>query len=166
MVQLSYSKIRDVESPRYANDGDAGLDFYVPKYSYELMREIQALSNHPQSDMLDIIIPANSDIKIPSGIKVNIPKHHYLQVGNKSGIATKKYLTKTAEIVDSTFQGEIIFCLYNRSESAVHIPYGTKIMQLILLELPQVELKECHIDDLYDSKSSRGEGGFGSTGIH
>ena len=31
MVQLEFTKIRDVKSPNRANDGDAGLDFYIPK---------------------------------------------------------------------------------------------------------------------------------------
>jgi dUTP pyrophosphatase len=145
---VKISKIRDVKTPTRANSTDAGIDFFIPN-DYEGKTEL---------------FPGESCF-IPSGIKVNVPKGYALIAFNKSGVATKKGLHVGACVVDCGYQGELHINLTNVSAEDQKIDAGDKIVQFVLLPLgdPVVELVE--ENNLYESKSSRGEGGFGSSGI-
>jgi len=144
---MKISKIRDVKTPTRANSTDAGIDFFIPN-DYEGETEI---------------FPGRSCL-IPSGIKVNVPAGHALVAFNKSGVAVKKNFHVGACVVDCGYQGEVHINLTNVGESPQYIKPGDKIVQFILLPLgePSVELVDSN--NLYESESSRGEGGFGSSG--
>jgi dUTP pyrophosphatase len=65
--------------------------------------------------------------------------------------------------IDAGFEGEIEVILYNQSQDYIEIKFGQKIAQAVLCPVVQgelVELKGC-----WASQSSRGAGGFGSTGL-
>ena len=144
---MKITKIRDVKTPIRANSTDAGIDFFIPN-TYNDKQEL---------------FPGESCL-IPSGIKVNVPKGYALIAFNKSGVATKKGLHVGACVVDHGYQGEVHINLTNVSAEDQSIHPGDKIVQFVLLPLgnPVVELVE--ENNLYESKSSRGEGGFGSSG--
>ena len=144
---MKISKIRDVKTPTRANSTDAGIDFFIPN-DYEGKTEI---------------FPGRSCL-IPSGIKVNVPAGHALVAFNKSGVAVKKNFHVGACVVDCGYQGEVHINLTNVGESPQYIKPGDKIVQFVLLPLgePSVELVDSN--NLYESESSRGEGGFGSSG--
>ena len=74
----------------------------------------------------------------------------------KSGIKT------LGGVFDAGYRGEYNANIINLSENVFKITKGQKIAQLVILpvQLPEIEI----VDDLSDS--SRGEGGFGSTGTH
>ena len=82
-------------------------------------------------------------------------------VFNKSGRATKLKLDKGAEVIDSTYRGEIHVHLFNHSDKPVFIPKREKIAQLILMPIWDGNPEEAN--EL--SSTSRGSGGFGSTGL-
>jgi len=144
---MKISKIRDVKTPTRANPTDAGIDFFIPN-DYEGKTEL---------------FPGESCF-IPSGVKVNCPEGFALVAFNKSGVAVKKGLHVGACVVDHGYQGEIHINLTNVSAEDQSIAAGDKIVQFVLLPLgdPSVELVE--ENNLYESVSSRGEGGFGSSG--
>ena len=144
---MKITKIKDVKTPTRANATDAGIDFFIPN-DYEGKTEL---------------FPGESCF-IPSGIKVNVPEGYALIAFNKSGVATKKGLHVGACVVDCGYQGELHINLTNVSAEDQTIAAGDKIVQFVLLPLgdPAIELVE--ENNLYESVSTRGEGGFGSSG--
>jgi dUTP pyrophosphatase len=148
MDVLKFSKVRDVKSPARSHES-AGIDFYIPND----WNEGKPLFLHQHQDAL-----------IPSGIKVNVPKGFALVAFNKSGVATKLRLVAGACVVDFGYEGEIHLHLINTSSYTVALEPGMKILQFVLLPIGMHTPTEVQLDELYPQKSSRGEGGFGSTG--
>jgi dUTP pyrophosphatase len=87
-----------------------------------------------------------------------------LQVMNKSGIATKKQLVVGACVVDSGYSGEVFVNLHNIGNKEVYIHPGQKIAQAVLLPVLTPAIEEVPTDQVYDDETTRGDGGFGSTG--
>lgn len=140
-------KIRDVKTPSRGTTKSAGIDFFVPN-------DFPITTIWPQSDIL-----------IPSGIKVQVPKNKALIAFNKSGVATKMGLTIGACVIDEDYQGEIHLHLINASAFNVTIQPGDKIAQFILLDMDYDGVEEVYtLGQLFTEESERGEGGFGSTG--
>ena len=143
---MRYEKIKEVKSPNRGTSESAGIDFYIP-----VGEDISIL---PQDKAL-----------IPSGIKMDIPKGTMFQVMNKSGIAVKKGLIVGACVVDSDYQGEIMFNVWNVSNKAVSLQSGTKIVQMVLVPILFPKLEEISpYEELFTNDTDRGQGGFGSTG--
>jgi dUTP pyrophosphatase len=95
-----------------------------------------------------------------TGLAVAIPEGYYGRIAPRSGLAVKQGLDVLAGVIDSDYRGEIGCLLYNTSDETIHLPAQSKICQLIIekIELPTAVWS----DDLTDT--SRGSGGFGSTG--
>jgi dUTP pyrophosphatase len=147
---MKFIKIRDVKSPSRGTDKSAGIDFYVP------------------NDQETIVLKSNDSVLFPTGIKMNIPQDHVLIAFNKSGVATKRNLTVGASVVDEDYQGEIHIHLTNVGEETQVIKAGEKIIQFLLMPIVYEGLHEVMSEDeLWEGEvTERGEGGFGSTGIH
>ena len=81
----------------------------------------------------------------------------------RSGLATKQGITliNSIGLVDSDYRGEIIVPLVNHGQFPVHIKDGDRIAQLVVLGITRADFEE--VAEL--SGTSRGEGGFGSTGV-
>lgn len=187
MVQLEFTKIREVKSPNRANDGDAGLDFYIPKLTADdllkvgekhekdftgINRKMLGIGNIDFKGIdnpgLCVVINPGGRILIPSGIKVLInPKESMLMAANKSGVATKDGLTYTAEIVDSPYTGELHIGIQNASTEPVHVPLreDKKIMQFvhvpIILSTP-TEITNEEYEEKAKNWGTRGDKGFGA----
>ena len=130
----------NAKMPTRAHDGDAGCDVYSP---------------------IDISIEARQDILIPLGWKCSFPKGHVMIIKEKSGVATKLKLDVGACVVDSSYRGIVHVHLFNNSNELVTISKGQKIAQFILIECWDGQPED--VKEL-DEDTSRGEGGFGSTG--
>jgi dUTP pyrophosphatase len=81
----------------------------------------------------------------------------------RSGLATKQGITliNSIGLVDSDYRGEIIVPLVNHGQFPVHIKDGDRIAQLVVIGITRADFEE--VAEL--SGTSRGEGGFGSTGV-
>lgn len=125
--------------PMYACPGDAGMDLF---------------SNE------DVFILPGKRVLISTGICVEFPEEFVALIWDKSGIALKKGLTKIAGVIDSSYRGEWKIALFNLGSEKIQINKGDKIAQVLFqrIEKAQVEIVESL------SETSRGEGGFGSTG--
>jgi dUTP pyrophosphatase len=127
--------------PERAYSGDAGLDLSSCE-RVELAPGARAL--------------------FPTGLAVAIPEGHAGYVQPRSGLASKHGISivNTPGLVDSGYRGELLVNLVNtdRHETFVVEP-GMRIAQLVILELPEVELIE--VDEL--PASERGVRGFGSS---
>jgi dUTP pyrophosphatase len=132
---------RELQLPVYAKPGDAGLD----------LRASEAASIAPGERRL-----------VPTGLAVAIPEGHAGLVLPRSGLAMQKGLTvlNAPGLIDSGYRGELKVLLINHGAETAAIERGERIAQLVIQTVAQVRLVEVeHLPD-----SSRGAGGFGSTG--
>lgn len=169
---------KDVIMPSYAHKTDAGMDIYA-NWTYDWYREWHSYFDDKYNSYIylmgydrnyfnrnddKIIILQNKIMAIPTGIAINIPKGYECQVRMKSGLALKHGLMLVNSIgtIDSGYQGEIKIILTNIGQKDYILEKNTKIAQLVFNKIERAEL-ETVID--FSDISTRGEKGFGSTGI-
>ena len=99
---------------------------------------------------------------VKTGLFIELPIGYEAQVRPRSGLAAKKGITvlNTPGTVDADYRGEIGVILVNLSNEAFVIENGERIAQLVIAKHERAEWNE--VDQLSDT--SRGAGGFGSTG--
>ena len=107
------------------------------------------------------VTPHNS-VKIPTGLALEIPEGYFGAVYARSGLACKESLrpANCVGVIDADYRGPVMVVLHNDSEQAREITPGERVAQLVIMPFLPVVFKE--MDDL--SQTTRGEGGFGSTG--
>ena len=124
---------------------------------------------HPGDAGLDLVSAVDVDVgpgeraMVPTGVAVAIPPGHAGLVLPRSGLASRHGLTmaNAPGLIDSGYRGEVICTVVNLDrDHAVRISRGDRIAQLVVVALPQVE--PAWTEEL--PPSTRGEGGFGSTG--
>ena len=143
MTELPFQRL-DPEAalPERAHPGDAGLDL---------------------RSAVEIEVPAGGRAMVPTGLAVAIPDGFAGLVLPRSGLASRHGLTlaNAPGLIDAGYRGELTCAVVNLDrEHAVRIARGDRIAQLVIVAVPDV--KPSWVDDL--PPSSRGEGGFGSTG--
>ena len=144
---MDFAKVRDVNSPERAGTREAGIDFYMPN----------------DSDPLTIVI--GDSVKIPLGVHVRVPQGFALVFFNKSGVATKKGLKVGAQVIDETYQGEVIVNLFKDSDvggKVLTLNPGDKLIQGLIVPVNYSIPQERTLDTLYTEKTQRGDQGFGS----
>ena len=131
--------------PTYASDEAAGADVHAC-----LSEEVVL---HPGERRL-----------ISTGLKFEIPKGYEIQVRPRSGLALKQGITvlNTPGTIDSDYRGIVGIVLINLGEHSFAITPGMRIAQIILA--PVCRAKFVKREAL--AATTRGEGGFGHTGIH
>jgi len=142
-MEIKVKKLHvDAILPHYAHDGDAGMDVY---------------------SVVDETLEIGKIKLIPTGLSFQIPKGFEIQVRPKSGLALKHGITLTNSpgTLDSGYRGELGVILQNEGSEVYAIKKGEKIAQIVLSKYEEAEIKE--VNGLEDS--SRGDGGFGSTGL-
>ena len=143
MTELPFRKLRpDAKLPAAQHQGDAGLDL---------------------CSAVDVVIEPGERVMIPTGVAVAIPDGHAGLVLPRSGLASKHGLTmaNSPGLIDAGYRGEVICAAVNLDrEEAVKILVGDRIAQLVIVELPSVA--PVWVAEL--PETTRGEGGFGSTG--
>lgn len=99
---------------------------------------------------------------IKTGLYIELPIGFEAQVRPRSGLAAKKGITvlNAPGTIDADYRGEIGIILVNLSNESFVIENGERIAQLIIAKHERAEWTA--VDSL--SETSRGEGGFGSTG--
>ena len=134
---------KEVTLPKYETDGSSGLDLaaFIDK-SIEIK-------------------PGKSEI-IPTGLAVSIPKNFEIQIRPRSGLAAKSQVSvlNTPGTIDADYRGEIKVILINLSKETFIVENGARIAQMVVCPVIKAKLKE--VDSL--DNTSRGSGGFGSTG--
>ncbi len=100
---------------------------------------------------------------IPTGLRVEIPVGYEMQVRPRSGLAAKRGVTvlNSPGTIDSDYRGEICVILYNSSTEDFVIEPGERVAQAVVARYERVEWETA----LILSDTSRGDGGFGSTGV-
>ena len=101
---------------------------------------------------------------IPCGFSLQLPNNFEAQVRPRSGLALKNSITvlNSPGTIDSDYRGEVGVILINHSENNFEIIRGMRIAQIVFIELPKIEI----VESQSLSKTVRGKGGFGSTGLN
>ena len=111
---------------------------------------------------VDISIPVNKSTLVPTGVFMELPVNYEAQIRPRSGLALKHNITLTNSpgTIDAGYRGEVGVIMFNHGPAEFEVKRGDRIAQMVITELPEVEL------DLAESlsESDRGTGGFGSTG--
>ena len=99
---------------------------------------------------------------VPTGIAIALPEGHEAQVRPRSGLAAKQGVTvvNAPGTIDADYRGEIKVALINLGQEPVEIARGTRIAQMVIAPVTHASLRE--VATL--AETSRGAGGFGSTG--
>ena len=100
---------------------------------------------------------------VKTGLFIELPIGYEAQVRPRSGLALKKGITvlNSPGTVDADYRGEIGVILVNLSNEDFVIENGERIAQLIISKHERAEWQET----IELTETSRGEGGFGSTGV-
>ncbi len=132
--------------PTRSNLTDAGLDLYAAEDVY-----LKANNSLPQESHRAIV---------STGIAVEFPPGLGLFIHDRSGVSAKYGIHRVAGVVDSSFRGEVKVALVNLSQKDYQIKKGDRIAQAVISPIILAQVIE--VDELSDT--SRGDGGFGSTG--
>ncbi len=110
----------------------------------------------------EIVLLPTERVIIPTGLFMELPVGYEAQVRPRSGLAAKHGLTvlNSPGTVDADYRGEIGVILVNLSNTAFTIKNGERIAQMVIAKHDRAEWEE--VQSLSDT--SRGTGGFGSTG--
>ncbi|MDP4827410.1 MAG: dUTP diphosphatase [Flavobacteriales bacterium] len=100
---------------------------------------------------------------IPTGLYIALEEGTEAQVRPRSGLAYKKGITvlNSPGTIDADYRGEIGVLLINLSDQPVVIENGERVAQLVIAKYERISWTETH--EL--SETTRGAGGFGSTGV-
>ncbi len=144
MIRIELKRLPHGEGlplPAYATDGAAGMDVV----------SAEALTLAP-----------GARAAVATGFAIAIPAGHEVQVRPRSGLAFKYGVTclNTPGTIDSDYRGEVKVILANLGQDPFDIARGDRIAQLVPAVVLRAALDEvATLDD-----TSRGAGGFGSTG--
>jgi dUTP pyrophosphatase len=146
-LKILDSRLGDsIPLPAYATDGSAGLDLRV-------------CINEP------IQIAPQETVLLPTGVSIYIADPKLAAVilprsglGHKNGIV----LGNLVGLIDSDYQGELKISCWNRGVEHFTVNPGERIAQLVFIPVVQAAFE---IVENF-TESSRGEGGFGSSGRH
>lgn len=161
-MKIGFKKVHpDAVIPKYAHEGDAGMDVYA---------------------INDELISLNEPTIVKTGLVAEIPDGYEIQVRPRSGLATKGVTVfNTPGTIDSNYRGEIGVILYavkgnvsfsggsidengrykNEEKKMFSINKGDRIAQLVVAPVTKCE----PVEVLEVSETDRGTGGFGSTGV-
>lgn len=131
----------------------------LPKYETEASAGMDLRANITEP----IVLKPLDRILVKTGLFIELPIGYEAQVRPRSGLAIKKGITvlNSPGTIDADYRGEIGVILINLSNEDFVIENGERIAQLVIAKYEQVELIE--VNEL--TETSRGAGGFGSTGI-
>lgn len=133
----------DLPLPAYESDGAAGMDL---RAAIDAPITLDPLQRHA----------------IPTGLSIALPSGYEAQVRARSGLAFRSGIAcvNAPGTVDSDYRGEIKVILVNLGQEPVTFARGDRIAQLVVAPVSRVVWDEAESLD----ETTRGSGGFGSTG--
>lgn len=136
-------KIKKLEpnaiTPTYAHALDAGMDMYAVEV---------------------VTVAPGERVQVRTGIAMEIPDGYVGLVWDKSSLSHTHGLKTVGGVIDAGYRGEIKIGVINMSTVSYTFEVGHKVAQLLIQKIEQPTI--ITVDTLNDS--SRGVGGFGSTG--
>ena len=144
MIEIQLQRLlhgNDLPAPSYATDGAAGLDVVAAE---------------------DLTLAVGQRHAVATGFAIAIPPGYEVQVRPRSGLALKHGITclNTPGTIDEDYRGEVKVILANLGTEPFEVRRGERIAQLVPAPVTKAHFTE--VAEL--SGTSRGAGGFGSTG--
>lgn len=133
-------KDKNAKAPRYANEGDAGLDLFSP---------------------IKIKIPAKGKVIIDTKVAIHLPKNTVALVWDKGSLGCKYAIKVLGGVFDENYRGTFTIGLANLSSKAYQVEKGDKICQVLIQKIEYVNVK---VVKNIDTNTVRGPKRFGSTG--
>ncbi|MDE9451268.1 dUTP diphosphatase [Aliiroseovarius sp. Z3] len=144
-------------------DPDADPDVLLPSYETAGSAGADLRANLPDADRKTgwTLAPMERRI-VPTGLRVEIPDGFEMQIRPRSGLAAKHGITlaNAPGTIDSDYRGPLGVILINLGADPFVIGHGDRIAQAVIA--PVVQADYVQVDELTDT--TRGAGGFGSTG--
>lgn len=133
---------RETPLPRYAHDGDAGMDL---------------------CSAADVLLQPGERALVPTGFAMALPRGYAAFVQPRSGLAVKHGISivNTPGLIDCHYRGEVQIILVNLGNEPFQVRRGDRIAQMVIQKVEQALVKD--VEDL--DETARGTGGFGSTGL-
>lgn len=144
ILEIKRLEGNNLELPKYETERSAGMDLRA------------CISEN-------IIIKKGERKLIKTGLSIALPENFEAQIRPRSGLALKYGITvlNTPGTIDSDYRGEIGVILINLGENDFVVERGMRIAQMIISSTVQADIIE--VKEL--NETSRGIGGFGSTGV-
>lgn len=143
-MKIRIQKLDDrAEVPQYQTDGAAGADL------------------HACLDAPVTLEPGAIEL-VPTGLAFEVPMGYEVQLRPRSGLALKYGITlpNSPGTIDSDYRGEIKVIMMNLGKEPFVINHGERIAQMVVAKHETAEFEQVTVL----SESTRGAGGFGSTG--
>ena len=137
-MKLNVILDENAKVPTKAHSTDAGFDLYAP---------------------IDFVVKDKGSAVIDTGVHIDIPKGYVGFLKSKSGLNVRCGI-RGEGVIDAGYTGSIVCKLYNDSTEDVYFEKGQKIIQIVFLPIPEVELE---LVDSFET-TERGNNGFGSSG--
>jgi dUTP pyrophosphatase len=144
MIEIQLQRLphgNGLPSPSYATEGAAGLDIVAAE---------------------DLILAPGERHAVATGFAIAIPEGYEVQVRPRSGLALKHGVTclNTPGTIDHDYRGEVKVILANLGSEPFEVKRGERIAQLV-----PAPVTKAHFSEVVElTETSRGAGGFGSTG--
>lgn len=139
-MQIKVKKLNsEAKLPTHGHPGDAGMDFYA---------------------LEEVVFEPGAQMRIRTGVALEIPEGHVGLVWDKSGISFNKSLKIVGGVIDAPFRGEFVASMVNLSKEAQTIEKGQKFTQMLIQKFEDCDILE--VSEL--SETARGAGREGSTG--
>lgn len=143
-MELKFKRLgdHDLPLPSYGSAGAAGLDICANE---------------------DYLLEREDRVMVDTGFAVEVPEGYELQCRSRSGLAAKHglFVLNSPGTIDCDYRGEIKIILHNTGRNSYSLLKGERIAQLILA--PVLTVEPIEVESLSDT--TRGENGFGSTGL-
>ena len=128
----------------------------LPKRGSELAAGWDLAASQP------VVVPARGKAIVPTDLAVATPGDCYARIAPLGGLAVKKGVDVGAGVVDADYRGAVGVVLFNHGDADLEVNPGDRVAQIIL-EKVYLDAEVEEVEDL--PSTSRGAGGFGSTGV-
>ena len=137
---------------------DSGYDLPAYETPSAAGMDVRAAIKEP------IVLQSLDRVLIPTGLRVQLPQGHEMQIRPRSGLALRHGISivNTPGTVDADFRGEIKVVVINLSKEPFVINPGERICQMVITRYTRVTWEPVDRID----ETERGDGGFGHTGMN
>jgi dUTP pyrophosphatase len=139
-----------------------GADLPLPAYQSAAAAGLDLVAAVPAD--APVTIAPGARATIPTGVAIALPSGTEGQVRPRSGLAARHGVTvlNTPGTIDADYRGEVQVVLANFGDAPFAVTRGARIAQLVIAPVLHVDVAEAISLD----ETARGDGGFGSTGLH
>lgn len=140
MIEFPFVLGRGGRLPTRGYEDDAGLDLYVSE---------------------GFVVEPGEFVDVPTSVSGQLPAGHWGLLTGRSSTLRHHSLMVVQGVIDTGYRGELFVGVINFGHTQQRVEAGTRLAQLILIEVPQ-GVQPVQVNQL--DRSSRGDAGFGSTG--